>query len=102
MRDPNEALNWLEQQTTFDTQTSTVKLLSSSTFSNPNFAVENLELLSNDKDKTNVSLDIYQALERSSTNKAADFLASSPYKNEIEIKLERIGNYNKEKRVVIK
>jgi len=102
MRDPNEALNWLEQQTTFDTQTSTVKLLSSSTFSNPNFAVDNLELLSNDKDKTSVSLDIYRALERSSTNKAADFLASSPYKNEIEIKLERIGNHNKEKRIVIK
>jgi len=81
--DPNAALTWLDQQTTFDTQKPVAELLSSSTYRNPKFAIENLERLTSDKEKADMSFKIYLSLERSSTKKAAEFLASSPFKQEI-------------------
>jgi len=83
MKDPNAALSWLDQQATFDTQKTTVKLLNSSTYSNPKFAIDNLDRLTSTKDKADVSFSIYQSLARSSSKKAEAFLASSPYKKEI-------------------
>jgi hypothetical protein len=84
MIEPNEALTWLDQQTSFDTQESIVALLNSSTYDNVKFAIDNFERLTSDKNKADVSYRIYQSLERNSTKKAAEFLASSPYKQEIE------------------
>lgn len=83
MKDPNAALTWLDQQTTFDTRKPVANLLSSSTYRNPQFAIDNLARLTSDKDKADMSFKIYCSLERSSTKKAADFLASSLYKEEI-------------------
>ena len=96
-REPNAALAWLDQQTSFDTQKPIVKLLDSSTYHNPKFSIDNLERLTNDKDKAKVSHGIYRSLKRSSTNKAADFLASSPYKDEIEKKQRKVETYKKKK-----
>jgi len=44
-----------------------------------------------------VSYGIYQSLERNSIKKAADFLLSSPYKEEIEKKKINFDNYMKKK-----
>ncbi len=95
MRDPNAALTWLDQQATFDTQEPIAELLNFSTFRNPKFVIDNLERLTNDKEKADVSFSIYQSLERSSTKKAAEFLVSSPYKKEIEKKKQKVEEYKK-------
>lgn len=97
MSAPNAALTWLDQQTTFDTQESITELLTSSTYSNPKFAMDNLERLTNDKDKANISFSIYQSLERISTKKAQEFITSSPYKNDIIEKQQKIEKYNKKR-----
>jgi len=95
MKDPNAALTWLDQQTTFDTQKSVAKLLSSSSYQNPQFTIDNIERLTNDKDKADMSFKIYSSLERSSTKKAAEFLTSSPYKEEIVKQQQRREMYRK-------
>jgi len=97
MSEPNAALNWLDQQTSFDTQKPMVELLNSTTYFNTKFAIKNLDRLTSDKDKLNVSYGIYQSLERNSIKKAADFLLSSPYKEEIEKKKINFDNYMKKK-----
>jgi len=96
MREPYAALEWLDQQTSFDTQKSLAKLLKSSTYTNTNFAINNLNRLTTDKSKTDISYRIYQALERNSPTKAAEFLSSSPYQEEIEKRQMTINNYKKE------
>jgi hypothetical protein len=95
MVDPNAALTWLDQQTTFDIQKPIVKLLSSSTYNNPTFAIDNLERLTNAKDKADISFSVYQSLERSSMTKAKKFLASSPYKKEIIRQQQSFKKYSK-------
>jgi len=97
MNDPNAALTWLDQQTTFDTEKPITELLTSSTYSNPKFAMDNLERLTNDKDKANISFSIYQSLERISTKKAQEFITSSPYKDEIIEKQQSFEEYNKKR-----
>jgi len=97
MSEPNAALNWLDQQTSFDTQKPMVELLNSTTYFNTKFAMKNLDRLTSDKDKLNVSYGIYQSLERNSIKKAADFLLSSPYKEEIEKKKINFDNYMNKK-----
>lgn len=96
MNDPSAALTWLDQQTAFDIQKPIVKLLNSSTYSNPKFAVDNLERLTSAKDKADISFSIYQSLERSSIAKAAEFLASSPYKKEVEKQQKISEKYKRE------
>jgi len=92
MREPNAALNWLDQQTSFDTQEPMVKLLKSTYYFNTKFAMDNLERLNSDKDKIDVSYGIYQSLKMKSTKKSAEFLLSSPYKEGIENKKINVEN----------
>jgi len=96
-REPNAALAWLDQQAGFDTQKSIAKLLNSSAYMNTKFTIDNLDRLTSDKAKTKISYRIYQALQRSSSTKAAEFLSSSPYQEEIEKKQVILDKYKKEK-----
>jgi hypothetical protein len=97
MREPSAALEWLDQQTGFDTQKSIIKLLDSSAYLNTQFAVDNLQRLTSDKAKADVSYRIYQSLMRSSTKKAAEFLSSSPYTKEVEKKKMNFDKYMEKK-----
>ncbi|WP_281558431.1 hypothetical protein [Thalassomonas sp. RHCl1] len=86
--DPSATLNWLEQQVDIDNETSAKILLETSVYEHPDFVIEHLERLSDDKDKQQLSFNIYQALERESEQKAANFLASSPYRESLENQID--------------
>ncbi len=92
MREPNAALEWLEQQNSFDTQKSIASLLQSSSYRNTTFAINNLDRLTSDKSKADISFRIYQTLKRHSETKANEFLSSSPYQEEIAKKQMDIKN----------
>ncbi|WDE07068.1 hypothetical protein SG34_009345 [Thalassomonas viridans] len=81
---PQATLNWLEQQPEIDNEASTRNLLETSVFEHPQFAIDHLERLSSDSDKQRISFNIYLALEHESKQKAANFVASSPYKEALE------------------
>jgi len=97
MGDPNAALSWLDRQSDFDKEQPTAQLLNSSVYSNSQFAIDNLELLSTDKAKESLSSNIYRKLFRSNSRKAAEFLASSPYKSAIEKSNRQMADYKKRK-----
>jgi hypothetical protein len=92
MREPNAALEWLEQQNSFDTQKSIASLLQSSSYRNTSFAINNLDLLTSDKTKADISYNIFQTLKRSSETRADEFLSTSPYQEEIAKKQMDIKN----------
>lgn len=94
MGDPKAALNWLERQADFDKSQPIAKLLNSAVYMNINFAIDNLELLSTDKEKIKLSSSIYSALERANSRKAAGFLASSPYREGIEKIKQELASYD--------
>lgn len=81
---PEDALYWLNQQPSINNDKTIATLIASSAYNNPDFAISNIELLSNTKDKKNVSWSIYRSLKYKDKEKAAEFLASSPYKEEIQ------------------
>ena len=87
--DPDTTLNWLDQQSGIDQGKSTKALLESSVFTNPNFAIDHLKLLNNDKDKADISLSIYMALEHENKQKAAEFLTLSPYREQLEDEIKK-------------
>lgn len=93
---PQKALAWLHQQTGINLEQSTKMLIQSSIYMNPQFAKNNLELLSNDQDKVSISTSIYKTLKRNNTKQAAKFLENSKYKNEISLAL------NEQKKRVIR
>lgn len=97
MQDPKAALNWLDEQSNFDTQSTIVQLFNRTTYSDPDFVIDNFERLNNDKDKGNTSFYIYQSLERSSPKKAAEFLSASPFKKEIIKQQRMMEKYQKER-----
>jgi hypothetical protein len=94
-RDPKAAMTWLDNQEGLDKDKSVKKIISSSIYSNPNFAIDNLEKLSSDKDKKQLSQQIYAQLKRNSPKKAADFLEDSPFKEELakNNKTEDLGDF---------
>ncbi len=84
MQDPASTLSWLNQQAGIDAKGLTTKLLDTSTFSQPQFALDNLDLLANQTDKESISYSIYSAFLRKNNKKAENFLQASPYKKSIE------------------
>jgi hypothetical protein len=60
---------------------------------NPNFVVNNLELIDSDSQKANISYSIYLGLERESTSKANAFVNSSKYKQQLLITIERMKQF---------
>ncbi len=90
---PEATLQWIGQQAGIDAQKSTQKLLSSSAFFQPEFVTNNLELLTNVKDKVDISVSLYMAYERSNKKKAAEFLKQSPYKEALDKRVESLKSY---------
>ncbi|MCM8542128.1 MAG: hypothetical protein NE328_17800 [Lentisphaeraceae bacterium] len=80
---PKAAMEWLETQDGLDSQKSIKTLFESASFSNPGFVTENLDQLTDDKDKKTVSQKIYQSLLRQNKKKAEEFLEESPYKEDL-------------------
>ena len=81
---PEHAMNWLSARQELDTSNAFYEILSVSTFSETNFAIDNLEKLTSEQQKQALSLQIYQTLLESNRDRAENFLAFSPYKFYIE------------------
>ena len=91
---PVKALDWLSQQTDIDQSKATTQLLKSSVYGYTDFAINNLDLLSNDKDRLEVSHDIYTTLDKNNKEKAADFLAQSTIKKALQQRIENSDDGN--------
>jgi len=94
MSNPESALDWLSQQTEIDQLKSTTKLLKSSAYKHTDFAINNLHLLGNDKDKLDVSISIHMTLERNNKKKAAEFIEQSSIKEALQKKITQYRNYS--------
>lgn len=90
---PETALTWVNKQSGIDTQKAIKEVLSSVVYFNPNFVVNNLELIDSDSQKANISYSIYLGLERESTSKANAFVNSSKYKQQLLITIERMKQF---------
>ncbi|WP_101230912.1 hypothetical protein [Colwellia sp. 75C3] len=91
--DPETALNWLNQQTEIDQGQSTIKLLQSSVYGNTDFVINNLHLVSNDKDMLNISNSIHRSLARNNPKKAAEFVEQSTVKEALQKNINRYRKY---------
>ena len=79
--DPKQTLEWINQQPNIDKEIVTQNLLQSSVYSNIQFAIDNTELLSSEKNKKNISQKIYFYLKRSNKEQADKFVNDSLYKD---------------------
>jgi len=95
-RNPKATLNWLNQQEGIDQQKSLERLLSSTMYSNTNFAIDNLNSLSDDVRKKRLSTSIYVSLKRNNKKKANEFLNNSSYKEHILKSEIRMNRYKRE------
>ncbi len=86
-RSPSSALSWAQQQSNIDVPKTTKKILDNSVVSSTKFAMENLYLLDNEKDRKELSGQIYLVLKRNNKKEADSFLNNSPFR-EYFIKLE--------------
>lgn len=82
-QNPEDVLDWINLQPEIDTDKSIVTLLNKSASINTKFAIDNLNLLSSDLDKQNVSFKIYRALKYSNKKKAEKFFEQSPYQSSL-------------------
>lgn len=94
-QNPSGALDWINLQTQIDTDFATQKLLSSAAFSNPEFAINNIELVLKEKNKVDVLWMVYTAYEKQSAAKAEDFLMSSPYREALQKQIARMKKYKR-------
>lgn len=90
---PQETLDWLTKQPNIDLDVSLSNLLKHSAFSNPNFANDNMGLISNENAKHKVALSIYNSYKHQNKKLAETYLKNSPYREQIEKKLEMINKY---------
>lgn len=91
-RNPKAAMEWVESQEGIDNQKSMQKILESSIYQNPDFAINNMDKLEEDKSRQRLSERIYSHLKNQSKTKAEEFLESSPFKDEI------VKKYSKKKK----
>lgn len=97
---PDAALNWVKNQHSMDVERLTKALLISATMSDRiDFSVDNLNLLSDDKDKIDVSVNIYRSLKRRSELYAVDFIESSPFRKQVELQMQRLKEARQSKKV---
>lgn len=98
-RHPEKAFTWLQKQVDIDSESLVKDLVKSSAYGNPEFAAKHLDLFADKKEYLERSVSIYMSYERNSQTQADNFLASSSYKDELEIKIserkERMKKYRK-------
>lgn len=80
---PNSAMEWLEMQPNINAEKHKAELLAQSVYANTEFAIEHLPSLSNEKNKLELSSNIYRHLIRNNDDNAENFLSSSEYKEEL-------------------
>ena len=80
---PKAAMDWIDSQDGLDSQKSIKEIFDSASFSNPDFVVENLDRLSDEKAKKKVSQRVYKQLLQQNKKKAEEFFESSPFKDEL-------------------
>jgi hypothetical protein len=95
--DPEKALDWLSQQIGIDREESSMKLLRTAVYGNTDFAINNLHLLTNEKDILKISTSIHRTLERNNPKKAADFIEQSTVKEALQAKITRYQKYKANK-----
>lgn len=95
--DPQWTLDWIGTQPDIKTDELLSEVLNNSTYSNPGFAAENLDLLTDEKRKIDISRAIYEGYARISQTKAEEFLASSSNKDEVEKEIEQFRKYREKK-----
>ena len=83
MSNPEASIAWLEKQEGVDTQKSLKAIYSSAIYNNPVYVADNLEKLSAEKDRKEISLQLYQQLKNVNKDKAQEFFDKSPYKEEL-------------------
>ena len=92
--EPQQKLDWLSNQTEIDLSRSTYAVLQSTVYTHPDFVIRNINLLSTDSEKLGLSIQIHSALSHRNKQAAANFLESSPLKDQIN---EQIRKRNQHK-----
>ena len=64
-------------------QKSIQKILENTIYQNPEYTIRNLDKLSDEEDQQRLSGRIYNQLKNQSESRAEEFLAASPYKEDI-------------------
>ena len=82
-RNPEAAMDWVKDKEGIDPQKSLQKILESSVYQNPEFAIKNINKLESTGSQQKLSVRIYAYLKNQSKSKAAEFLAASPFKDQI-------------------
>ncbi len=81
---PASALEWINRQTDIDRQYAVGDLLLSSAYPDPEFTINNLDLVLDEDKKITISYLVYSGLLEVSDARASVFLQTSPYKKQIE------------------
>ncbi len=85
--DPQEALEWVQQQTGIDTQPAIMNVLYRGARNHPEFVENNLSLVHDQKSQIEIAVFVYRSYEEKSRQRAERFLDGLTYKNEIKKKL---------------
>jgi len=92
-RNPQAALNWINQKTGIDHEKATYELVRRASSLHPDFAIRNLSLVPSGDKRTNLSVKIYLSLKRKHSQQKADsFLQSLPDREVVTAKIADIDN----------
>ena len=96
-RNPTAAMEWTETQEGLDQQKSISNIIEWSIYQNPQFAISNLDKITDEKKQRKISERIYSQLKSQRKSKAEEFLASSSYKDHLTKKFskkkENLGDF---------
>ncbi|WP_158971425.1 hypothetical protein [Paraglaciecola sp. L3A3] len=84
---PDKAVSWLQQQGGIDSDFLVKKVVKESARNNPEFASTHLDVFTDKKEYLASSVSIYMSFARNSQTQADNFLAESPYKNELQTQI---------------
>ncbi|MCF2948367.1 hypothetical protein L0668_09635 [Paraglaciecola aquimarina] len=87
---PEKALSWVQEQVDVDTNTLMKNVVKSSTYRQPEFAANNLDLFTDKKEYLAISMRVYSSYQKVSQTQADNFLNSAKYKNELETKISEL------------
>ncbi|WP_416305040.1 hypothetical protein [Neptunicella sp. SCSIO 80796] len=88
---PQQAINWIQQQNDSDSQQLLENALRISSFNRPDFVIDNLSLLQEDKSRLRLSQNIYRNLSRLNPQKAEEFKNNSEFKPQLENFSQRLS-----------
>ena len=83
MNSPESSINWLEKQEGVDKQKSIKAIYTSALYSNPVYVADNLNKLTAENDRKDISVQLYQQLKNVNKEKAQEFFDKSPFKEDL-------------------